>query len=330
MIQMPTECINSKPRSIWLRKSRFFQFPHCAMSCLHHVHSSVQGTIMCKSHSTPQAHITCNMCVMWYKETAQLFNLTELKSHLFSGLFHWLKPLTNKVQCAQDKRMSLLMLLGLFWVSQLCCNTAVTERRFWIWWRGRLMCVVVFWLLFWFFCMVNETCNRSLHMTCCIWQNVTEHPSSLAHTLSPFYHQHCHSPMLSTSIQAQIHSKWNSSSLHTSYTHIINHRFKYELSDQSKKNDVFRLPHTACQQACIQMTLQFHNHFSNLFSGLSGSCWTGWFSPHGCSESVELLSAHAQKWYMDNVKRCLMKNINKTITKLHKKHDCVSVYVIYW
>ena len=48
-----------------------------------------------------------------------------------------------RVQCTQDNRMSLLILLGLCWVSQLCCNTTVMERRFWIWWRDRLMCVVV-------------------------------------------------------------------------------------------------------------------------------------------------------------------------------------------
>ena len=113
-----------------------------------------------------------------------------------------------RVQCAQDSRMSPLILLGLFWVTQLPWNTTVMERRFWIWWRGRLMCVVVvvvFVFCFCFFlCMVNETCNRSLHMTCCIWQNVTEHPSSLAHTLwlstHHHLHTHCHHFIINTVI----------------------------------------------------------------------------------------------------------------------------------
>ena len=51
---------------------------------------------MHKSHATHQALITCIMsCATWYKGTAQLRSLTELKSHLFN-LFYGLKPLTDE------------------------------------------------------------------------------------------------------------------------------------------------------------------------------------------------------------------------------------------
>ena len=63
---------------------RFLQSPHCAPNCLQHVRSSGQGAVMCKSHTAHRALITCSMsCATWYKGTAQLLNLTKLKSHLF-------------------------------------------------------------------------------------------------------------------------------------------------------------------------------------------------------------------------------------------------------
>ena len=47
------------------RNSRFLQSPHCAVNHLQHVRSSGPGTIMCKSHATHRALITCNMsCYM--------------------------------------------------------------------------------------------------------------------------------------------------------------------------------------------------------------------------------------------------------------------------
>ena len=37
----------------------------------------------------------CNLsCARWYKGTAELLCLTELKWHVFLVLFHWLKSLT--------------------------------------------------------------------------------------------------------------------------------------------------------------------------------------------------------------------------------------------
>ena len=66
----------------------FLQSPHCATNCLQYVHSSGHGAIMCKLCATHQAIITRNtLCATWYEETAQLFSLTEFKSHLFELYF---------------------------------------------------------------------------------------------------------------------------------------------------------------------------------------------------------------------------------------------------
>ena len=66
------------------RKSRFLQSPRWATNCLQHVHLSGQGKIVCKSSATHWVLVTCNMsCASWYKGTAQLLSLTELKLHLF-------------------------------------------------------------------------------------------------------------------------------------------------------------------------------------------------------------------------------------------------------
>ena len=62
----------------------FLQTPHCSTNCLQHVRSSGLGAIVCKSHATHQALITCNMlCAMRNERTVQLLRLTECKSHLF-------------------------------------------------------------------------------------------------------------------------------------------------------------------------------------------------------------------------------------------------------
>ena len=48
------------------------------------VHFGGPGVIVCKSHATHRAFITCNMpCATWYEGTAQLLSLTELNLHLF-------------------------------------------------------------------------------------------------------------------------------------------------------------------------------------------------------------------------------------------------------
>ena len=47
--------------------SRFLQSPHCAANCLQHILSSGMGTIMCKSSTTHQLLISCNILwAMWY------------------------------------------------------------------------------------------------------------------------------------------------------------------------------------------------------------------------------------------------------------------------
>ena len=45
------------------------------------------GQTVCKSCATHRALITCMLCATWYKGTAQLLSLTELKSHLFELYF---------------------------------------------------------------------------------------------------------------------------------------------------------------------------------------------------------------------------------------------------
>ena len=68
--------------------SRFLQFLYCARICFQHVHSSGNGTVVCRLRATHPAFITCNMLfAMWYKGTTQLLSLTELKSHLFQLYF---------------------------------------------------------------------------------------------------------------------------------------------------------------------------------------------------------------------------------------------------
>ena len=64
----------------------FLQSPHSTANCLQHARSSGPGAIVCKSHATHRALITCNM-VTWYEGTAQLLSLTKLKSHLFELYF---------------------------------------------------------------------------------------------------------------------------------------------------------------------------------------------------------------------------------------------------
>ena len=62
----------------------FLQSPHCAMNCLQHVRSSGQGAIVCKSRNTSSAcHAQHVLCATWYKGTAQLLSLTELKLLVF-------------------------------------------------------------------------------------------------------------------------------------------------------------------------------------------------------------------------------------------------------
>ena len=62
----------------------FSQSPHCVVKCLQHVRSSGHGAIVRKSRATHRTIIKCNMsCVTWYKGTAQLLSLAELKLHLF-------------------------------------------------------------------------------------------------------------------------------------------------------------------------------------------------------------------------------------------------------
>ena len=68
----------------------FSQSPHCAANCLQHVHSSDPGAIVCKSHATDRALITCNMscCVpRGMKGKISYSSLTELRSHLFELYF---------------------------------------------------------------------------------------------------------------------------------------------------------------------------------------------------------------------------------------------------
>ena len=86
--------------------SRFLLSPHCTTTCLQHVCSSGQGTVVCKSHATHQALITCNMSyAMWYEGTTQLLNLTEVKLAYMSVysigwnhqamMCYWLKALPD-------------------------------------------------------------------------------------------------------------------------------------------------------------------------------------------------------------------------------------------
>ena len=61
----------------------FFVLQSSQCPCLHHVHSSGQTAIVCKSRATHRVLISCKMsCATWYEGTAQLLRLTEFKSHL--------------------------------------------------------------------------------------------------------------------------------------------------------------------------------------------------------------------------------------------------------
>ena len=63
----------------------FLQSSHCAANFLQHVRSSGQGAIVCKSHATHRAFITCfTSCATWYEGAAQLLSLTELNPISFS------------------------------------------------------------------------------------------------------------------------------------------------------------------------------------------------------------------------------------------------------
>ena len=75
---------NNNNNSTETSNLRFLQSPHCTRNCLQHVRSSGPGAIVCKSSATHRKLIMCNKpCATWYKGTAQLISLTELKSHLF-------------------------------------------------------------------------------------------------------------------------------------------------------------------------------------------------------------------------------------------------------
>ena len=66
----------------------FVQSPHHAMNCLQCIHSSGQGTVLCKSHATRQALITCMSCATWYEGTAQLLKFDRVEITFISALFH--------------------------------------------------------------------------------------------------------------------------------------------------------------------------------------------------------------------------------------------------
>ena len=75
----------------------FFESPRCAANCLQHVHSSSQGTIVCKSRATHTAISTCNVsCATWYEGTAHLLSLDRVEIAFTLALLDWLKPLTDE------------------------------------------------------------------------------------------------------------------------------------------------------------------------------------------------------------------------------------------
>ena len=49
----------------------FLQSPSCAMNCLQHLGSSVPFSIVCKSHATQRALITCNSAVILWSVLAR-------------------------------------------------------------------------------------------------------------------------------------------------------------------------------------------------------------------------------------------------------------------
>ena len=67
----------------WCKLKIVLQSPHRAVNCFSHIviRSSGQGAIMCKSRATHWVLINNMSCTTWYKETAQLSSLTELKLH---------------------------------------------------------------------------------------------------------------------------------------------------------------------------------------------------------------------------------------------------------
>ena len=76
----------------------FLQSPHCAVSCLQHVHSSWPGRnrmqITCNTSSSCHVQYIV-LYATWYEGTAQLLSLIELKSHLLSFIL-LAEPLTDE------------------------------------------------------------------------------------------------------------------------------------------------------------------------------------------------------------------------------------------
>ena len=73
----------------------YFTISSLHPNCLQHMRSGGQGVIVCKSHATHWAFITCGMsCATWYEGAAQLLSLTEF----ILALFYWLKLSTDKVR----------------------------------------------------------------------------------------------------------------------------------------------------------------------------------------------------------------------------------------
>ena len=87
---------NNNTNHIQMHILRFLQSPHCAANCLQHICSSGPGTMVCRSHATHRALITCSVqSVTWYGGTTQLLSLTEFKLHLLFRLISLAEPINR-------------------------------------------------------------------------------------------------------------------------------------------------------------------------------------------------------------------------------------------
>ena len=76
----------------------FVQSPHCAANHLQHVCSSGPDAIMCKSHATHRALITCSMS--WYVPSGTKGQLShkvwQSLNHIYFSFILWAEPLTDE------------------------------------------------------------------------------------------------------------------------------------------------------------------------------------------------------------------------------------------
>ena len=70
----------------------FLQSPHSAANCLQHIHSSGPGAVVCKSHATHRALITCKCHVTCHlvRRDSSAIKFDRVEIAFIWALFYWL------------------------------------------------------------------------------------------------------------------------------------------------------------------------------------------------------------------------------------------------